>query len=135
MPLLMLKYYVQFASPKLSWQPWHRGKGCQRSAVVWLGDVFVVVYDVPSNFLQLIACNTNNSNGNNNNDNRHFLTASRLRFALFAFSFRATFYVCPLPCLDLVVVSPPTPNHATPLLRVVCAAAACGNQFVCLCAA
>lgn len=67
------------------------GRGQRVSLLVWLGDVFVVVYDVASNFLQLIACNSNT----NSSDNRHFLTASRPRFALFAFSFRATvFFLC-----------------------------------------
>lgn len=60
--------------------PVERAKGCCR-----LGNVFVVVYDVASNFLQLIACNSSN-----NNRSRHFRAVvtplCTFRFRLFMFA-------------------------------------------------
>lgn len=102
-------------------QPWRRAKGCSCCCCYCLCDVFVVVYDVPSNFLQLIACNTNN--------NRHFLTVltSLCTFRFLHFMFFAIAF-----CLDLVAVPPPPsiPSFSRPL-PLVCVALEI-NLFACV---
>jgi len=103
-------------------QPW-RG---QRVVVVGVGvcvDVFVVVYDVASNFLQLIACNTNI---HINNNHRHFLTVLT---SLCTFRFllsREFFMYSPL-------LSPWFSCCASFTSTSICLCCL-RNQFVCLCA-
>lgn len=84
MLMLMLKYYVQFAPASL----WKGAKGLLPGWLtprLWAMYVFVVVYDVASNFLQLIACSTNTNGNDNNNQSRHLLAALIPLFALSRF--------------------------------------------------